>query len=210
MVLAHYAEPQGGKACEAGLKRKTMKQLFTILLSAVALCACDPAIDAPNNEKPPRPENALSTLTEDLQLNFNENATLVYADCFGDYYKTGLYMWQLYFMEFESKEQLCIEVMVEPNDLVVPTGTFTATSNLYQKNGMLQGIIDDEGYDAYSWYTRINSLSQILARAPIAEGSVTIVANDDGTHTATFALKDDALNNITGSYTGAFIVEDFR
>ncbi len=22
-VLAHYAEPQGGKACEAGLKRKT-------------------------------------------------------------------------------------------------------------------------------------------------------------------------------------------
>ena len=186
-------------------ERKTMKQLFTILLSAVVLWACSPTI-----EQPTRPENAISTLTEDLELVFSVDNTLVYADCYGDYYRTGLDMWQFYFMEFTSKEMLCIEVMVEPNDLVVPTGTFTATSNAFHANGMLRGVVDEEGYDAYSWYTRINSLSQILARAPIAEGSVTIVANDDGTHTATFALKDDALNNITGSYTGAFIVEDFR
>ena len=30
-LLAHYAEPQGGKACEAGLKRKTFRfQLSTL------------------------------------------------------------------------------------------------------------------------------------------------------------------------------------
>ena len=190
-----------------------MKHLLLILLSTVALCACEPTVENPPQEKPPRPENALSTLTEDLQLNFGDATTLVYADCFGDYYTTGLYMWQLYFMEFESKEQLCIEIMVEPNGLVIPTGTFTATSNIFQKNGMLRGIIDeDEGekYDAYSWYMKLNSSGKAADKAPIAEGSVTIVANDDDTYTATFMLKDDALNNITGSFTSQFIVEDFR
>lgn len=190
--------------------KKTMKRLL-ILLSLFAFLACNPTPDAPNNEESPqRPENAISTLTEDLELVFSADNTLVYADCYGDYYKTGLDMWQFYFMEFTSKEMLCIEVMVEPNDLVVPAGTFTATSNAFHANGMLRGVVDEDGYDAYSWYTRTNALGQILARAPIAEGSVTIVANDDGTHTATFALKDDALNNITGSCTGVIIVEDFR
>ena len=186
-----------------------MKRLFLILLSAVALCACDPTFENPQKEKEPRPENALSTLTEDLQLVFGEATTLVYADCFGDYYKTGLDMWQLYFMEFGSKEQLCIELMVEPNDLVVPTGTFHATSDL-KKSGMLRGIIDEDGYDAYSWYLHLNSSGKVANKAPVAEGSITITANDDGSHTAIFALQDDAFNNITGSYTGAFLVEDFR
>ena len=187
-----------------------MKRLLLTILSLAVLCACGPTFDNPSNEKPQRPENALSTLTDDLELVFSANNTLAYADCFGDWYKTGLYMWQFYFMEFTSKEMLRIEVMADPNDLVVPTGTFTATNNLFHANGMLRGIIDEENYDAYSWYTRTNSLGQILARAPIAEGSVTITANDDGTHTATFELEDDAFNKITGSYTGFMIVEDFR
>jgi hypothetical protein len=186
-----------------------MKRLL-ILLSLFAFLACNPTPDAPNNKEPQRPEDAISTLTEDLELVFSADNTLVYADCFGDYYKTGLDMWQFYFMEFTTKDMLCIEVLVNPNDLVVPTGTFTATSNLFRAGGMLRGVVDEENYDAYSWYKRTNTLGQILARAPIAEGSVTITANDDGTHTATFALKDDALNNITGGYTGTFLVEDFR
>ena len=187
-----------------------MKRLLLILLSAVALCACDPASDTPNDEKPQRPENALSTLTDDLQLNFGVESSLVFADCFGDYYKTGLYMWQLYFMDFTSKEQLLIEVMVTPNDLEVPTGTFAATSDIYQANGMLRGIIDEEGYDAYSWYTSLDASGNTANKAPIAAGSVTITANEDGTHTATFTLEDDAYNKLTGSYTGEFWVEDFR
>ena len=187
-----------------------MKRLLLILLSAVALCACNQTFDNPSNEVPPRPENAISTLTEDLELVFSADNTLVYVDCYGDYYKTGLYMWQFYFMEFTSKEMLCVEVMVDSAELVVPTGVFTATSSLLHANGMLRGIVDEDNYDAYSWYTRTNSLGQILARAPIAEGSMTIKPNDDGTHTATFALEDDARNKITGSYTGFMIVEDFR
>ncbi len=187
-----------------------MKQLLLFLFSVFALCACNPTIENPSNEKPTRPENAISTLTEDIEVKFDADNTLVYADCFGDYYDTGLYMWQIYFMEFTTKEMLCIEVMVNPNDLVVPTGTFHATSDIFHAGGMLRGVVDEENYDAYSWYKRTNTKGQILARAPIAEGSVTISANDDGTHTATFELKDDALNNITGGYTGVVIVEDFR
>ena len=187
-----------------------MKRLFTILLSAVALCACNPTIENPPYEEPPRPDNAISTLTEDIEVKFDAATSLCYADCFGDYYKTGLDMWQIYFMEFNTKEMLCLEVMVEPNDLIVPTGTFTATSDLYKENGMVRGIVDEENYEAFSWYTRTNSLGQILGKAPIVDGSVTITANDDGTHTAIFTLKDDAFNNIPGSYTGVFIVEDFR
>jgi hypothetical protein len=186
-----------------------MKQLLT-LLSLCALCACNPTIENPPHEEPTRPENAISTLTEDIEIKFDANTSLCYADCFGDYYKTGLDMWQIYFLEFETKEQLLIEVMVEPNDLVVPTGTFTATSDIYKAGGMLKGIIDNEGYMSYSWYLRTSKSAAMVATAPIANGSVTITDNGDGTHTATFNLEDDAYNKISGSYTGVFMVEDFR
>ena len=190
--------------------KKTMKQLLIFLFSIFALCACDSTFDNPSNEKPPRPENALSTLTEDIEVKFDPNATLCYADCFGDYYRTGLDMWQFYVMEFNTKESLCIEVMVNPNDLTVPTGTFQATSDIYKAGGMLKGIIDEDNYQAYSWYIRLAKGDIPAANAPIGGGSVTITDNSDGTHTATFNLEDDAFNKIEGSYTGVFIVEDFR
>ena len=190
--------------------KKTMKQLLLFLFSVFALCACNPTIDNPSNEKPPRPENALSTLTEDIEVKFDADASLCYADCYGDYYRTGLYMWQFYFMEFNTKEQLLIEVMVNPNDLTVPTGTFHATSDIRKAGGMLKGIIDEDNYQAYSWYIRLAKGGISAAEAPIGGGSVTITDNGDGTHTATFNLEDDAFNKISGSYTGTIIVEDFR
>lgn len=186
-----------------------MKRLL-ILLSLCALCACESHNTNGEGSGPQRPENALSTLTEDLTLSFGDDTSLVYADCFGDYYDTGLYMWQFYFMEFEKKEQLCIEVMVSSTELVIPTGTFSATSNIFQADGMLRGIVDEDNYDAYSWYTRLATPNIAAAKAPIAEGSMTITANDDGTHTATFNLFDDADNKITGQCTNRIIVEDFR
>ena len=190
-----------------------MKKIFTlVLLAAVALCACESPMqnEESQQEKPQRPENALSTLTEDIEVNFPADTSLCFADCFGDYYDTGLYMWQFYFMEFNTKEQLCIEVMVRPNDLVAPTGTFYATSDIFCEGGMLRGIVDEEAYNAYSWYIRLATSAAAAAKAPVAEGSVTITANEDGTHTATFNLQDDAYNSITGSYTGVLSIEDFR
>lgn len=196
------------------MPQKTMKQLLLFLFSVFALCACDPTFENPPKEEvpeiPQRPENAISTLTENVEVQFDASSSLCYADCFGDYYHTGLYMWQFYFMNFVTKEQLCIEVMVEPNGLTIPTGTFEATNDIYKKNGMVQGIIDNEGYKAYSWYIRLAKGDVPAADAPIANGSVTITANEDGSHTATFLLKDDALNDISGGFNGTIIVEDFR
>ena len=191
-----------------------MKQLFTILLSVVALWACDPTFENPPKEEvpeiPQRPENAISTLTENVEVQFDASSSLCYADCFGDYYHTGLYMWQFYFMDFESKESLCIEVMAEPNDLTIPTGAFLATNDIYKKNGLLRGIIDEDGYRAYSWYIRLAKGGVPSAEAPVDSGMVEIIANEDGSHTAIFNLGDDALNWIHGSHTTVMIVEDFR
>ena len=187
-----------------------MKRLLLVLCTLVAMCSCETHNTNGEGNEPQRPENALSTLTEDLTLGFGDDTSLVYADCFGDYYDTGLYMWQFYFMEFEKKEQLCIEVMVSSSECVVPTGTFTATSNIFQAGGMLRGIIDEDNYDAYSWYTRFATPNIAAAKAPIVEGAITITANNDGTHTATFNLFDDARNKITGRCTNMMIVEDFR
>lgn len=187
-----------------------MKRLLFTLFVAVALCACNSHNPNEGENKPPRPENAISTLTEDVVLHFGEDTSLCYADCFGDYYKTGLYMWQFYFMEFEKKEQLCIEVMVSSTELVVPTGKFTATNNIFQENGMLRGIVDEDNYDTYSWYTRLATANMEAARAPIVAGTMTITANEDGTYTAVFDMSDDAYNKITGGYMSSVIVEDFR
>ena len=190
--------------------KQFMKRLLFVLCTVVAMCSCESHSTNGEGNGPQRPENALSTLTEDLTLSFGDDTSLVYADCFGDYYDTGLYMWQFYFMEFEKKEQLCIEVMVSSTELFIPTGTFTATSNIFQADGMLRGVVDEDNYDAYSWYTRLATPNMAAAKAPIAEGSMTITANDDGTHTATFNLFDDADNKITGQCTNRIIVEDFR
>ncbi|MBE6212774.1 MAG: hypothetical protein E7129_06530 [Rikenellaceae bacterium] len=186
-----------------------MKRLLLVTCTVVAMCACNHA-NTVANTTPPRPENALSTLTEDLTLSFGDDTSLVYADCFGDYYDIGLYMWQFYFMEFEKKEQLCIEVMVSSTELVIPTGTFAATSNIFQENGLLRGVVDEENYDAYSWYTRLATTNMEAAKAPITAGTMTIIANEDGTHTATFNLLDDAQNKVIGGCTNSIIIEDFR
>lgn len=186
-----------------------MKRLLLITCIVVAMCACNHA-NTDADTTPPRPENVLSTLTEDLTLSFGDDTSLVYADCFGNYYDTGLYMWQFYFMEFEKKEQLCIEVMVSSTELVIPTGTFSATSNIFQENGLLRGVVDEENYDAYSWYTRLATTNMEAAKAPITAGTMTIIANEDGSHTATFNLLDDAQNKVIGGCTNSIIIEDFR
>lgn len=187
-----------------------MKRLLLVLCTLVAMCSCKSHNTNGEGNEPQRPENALSTLTEDLTLGFGDDTSLVYADCFGDYYDTGLYMWQFYFMEFEKKEQLCIEVMVSSTELVIPTGTFTATNNIFQENGLLRGVVDEENYDAYSWYTRFATTNMEAAKAPITAGTMTIIANEDGTHTATFNLLDDAQNKVIGGCTNSIIIEDFR
>uniref|UniRef100_UPI0040561802 hypothetical protein n=1 Tax=Alistipes sp. TaxID=1872444 RepID=UPI0040561802 len=72
----------------------------------------NPEPDPEPDPKPdPKPDDAISTLEGDIEVVFPDECSLAYADCFGDYYSTGSYMWGFYFMNFTSKEQIYIEIM---------------------------------------------------------------------------------------------------
>lgn len=168
--------------------------------------------EEPENPDPeePRPEDAISTLEGDIEVEFPDECSLSYADCFGDYYSTGTYMWGFYFMNFTSKEQIYIEIMHPVHEYVIPEGTFTPSTNIYAESVFLKGDKDFEGYNVYSWYTALETDEHPAATAPIVDGVVTISANEDGTYRATFDLKDDAGNSITAIYDDRMIIEDFR
>ena len=210
-----------------------MKQIFALFAAVVtmALVACEPATseqDIPNDpvenpdDKPtpepepepepePTPDDTISTLEGDLTLDFNPECSMCYADCFGDYYDTGLYMWGFYFQNYTTKEQLYIEVMHPDHQFEVPQSEFTASDNIYREYALLKGTYDFEGYQVYSWYTALATDEREAQIAPIVEGTMTIrLIEETGNYEATFDLKDDAGNAITGTYAHRVVLEDFR
>ena len=92
----------------------------------------------------------------------------------------------------------------------IPLGTFRASDDIYATGVLIKGGIDEDGYQAYSWYTRLGSEAQSGATAPIFDGSITIEEMNEGLHKVTFDLIDDKGNKITGSYEGLMVLEDFR
>ena len=195
-------------------------RFLTIFAISGLLFACKPELQnspIPNTPKEPEtpeptifPENPLSTLEEDIEVVFSEDNSLCYADCFGDYYHTGNYMWGIYFQQYTSKEQIYIEIMHPEHIYEIPLGYYTTSDNIYAANTLIKGGFDEDGYQAYSWYTRLKTNERSSATAPIFSGSVYIEAIGDELYIATFNLVDDRGNKITGSYEGRIMVEDFR
>lgn len=202
------------------MRKFTYILIATTLLSGLLL-ACEPETgneptpeepipEQPTPEEPQLPENPLSTLEGDVEVQFSADDSLSYADCFGNYYDTNSYMWGLYFQNYTSKEQIYIEIMDQDYLFEIPLGTYTASDDIYSVGVLIKGCIDIDGYQAYSWYTRLETESQSAATAPIFGGSITIVEADDGAYKVTFDLIDDRGNKITGSYDGRMVLEDFR
>lgn len=210
-----------------------MKQIFRLIAVAVVILAvgCEPNTpneDIPNDpienpddnptpepepepEPEPTPDNAISTLDGDLVLDFAPECSMCYADCFGDYYKTGLYMWGFYFQNYTTKEQLYIEVMHPDHIYEVPQAEFTASDNIYREYALLNGTYDFEGYQIYSWYTSLATSEHDAQIAPIVEGTMSIrLIEETGNYEVKFDLKDDAGNSITGVYSHRVVLEDFR
>lgn len=206
-----------------------MRKIFKLFVAlvAISLCACEApengngAGNGGNEQKPPRPENALSTLEDDKEVSF-EGAAQVWADCFGDYYKTGLYMWGIYIQAYDTNEQVYVELLTSSNELVTPTGKFTVTApekDKWADRYILPGVMAEEYgevYQAYSWYVQLDSgggfLPVYLAQAPIVKGELTITEDSEnpGYYSFKFDFEDDAYNRITGEYKGGSAVEDFR
>lgn len=213
-----------------------MKKLLYLFIALVLLAGCTPekpsADDNGENQEQPQdpntpedpqepeapeepefPDNPLSQLTGDVELVWDPANTLVYADCYGDCYNTGLYCWGMFFMEFNSNFMLYVEILTASQELEVPIGIFKATDDLQEEGGMLIGKIEtdvDGQFMAYSWFTQLETSTSPAATAPIYLGTTEIEANSDGTFTATFDLIDDAGNNLDGTFCGEMIIEDFR
>lgn len=197
------------------MRRFTYILIATTLLSGLLL-ACEPETgnepipEQPTPEEPQLPENPLSTLEGDVEVQFSADDSLSYADCFGNYYNTNSYMWGLYFQNYTSKEQIYIEIMDQNYLFEIPLGTYTASDDIYSTEVLIKGGFDVDGYSAYSWYTRLETESQSAATAPIFGGSITIEKTDEDAFKVTFDLIDDRANKIYGVYEGRMILEDFR
>jgi hypothetical protein len=207
------------------MRRFTYILIATTLLSGLLL-ACEPETgnepipeeptpeqptpEEPTPEEPQLPENPLSTLEGDVEVQFSADDSLSYADCFGNYYNTNSYMWGLYFQNYTSKEQIYIEIMDQDYLFEIPLGTYTASDDIYSTEVLIKGGFDVDGYSAYSWYTRLETESQSAATAPIFGGSITIEEAGEDAFKVTFDLIDDRANKIYGIYEGRMILEDFR
>ena len=213
-----------------------MKRTLLLLISLLMVCACepssednntviDPPVENPDNQpepepkpepKPepepePTPDDAISTLKGDIVLDFDPESSMCWADCFGDYYRTGLYMWGFYFQNYTTKVQLYIEVMHPDHLYEVPQSLFTASDDIYEECALLKGTYDSEGYQVYSWYTSLSTSEHEAQIAPIVEGTMTIrKIEESDTYEAIFDLRDDAGNSITGVYSHRMTLEDFR
>ena len=199
-------------------------RLLTIALLSGLLAACEPESGhevipenpTPENptpeepEEPVFPENPLSTLDGDVEVVFNADNSLSYADCFGNYYNTDSYMWGLYFQNYTSKEQLYIEIMHPDPIYEVPLGTYSASDDMYATGVLLKGGFDVDGYQAYSWYTRLATDVQEGVTAPIYGGTITIEEVGEEIYRVIFDLMDDRGNKLTGLYEGRMMLEDFR
>lgn len=158
------------------------------------------------------PENPLSTLTGDVDLVWSPDNSLTYADYYGDDYDNGLYVWGFYFMEFGTKINLYIEVLTTTEGLEIPTGEFVASSDLTKPNAMLIGAVVEDvdgSFNAYSWFTQLQTDTTPAATAPIYSGKMVITKNADDSYTSVFDLLDDKGNALVGEYSGTMIVEDF-
>lgn len=192
------------------------ERLLTIVLLLGLLLSCEPegghdvTPEEPTPEEPIFPENPLSTLEGDIEVRFTADDSLSYADCFGNYYHTDSYMWGLYFQNYTSKEQLYIEIMHADHLYEMPLGSYTASDNINATGVLIKGGFDEDGYQAYSWYTRLGSEAQSGATAPIFGGSITIEECGEELYKVTFDLIDDRGNKITGTYEGRMVLEDFR
>lgn len=191
-----------------------MRKFLILLLSlaAISLSACSEHGDGENGQTP----NYLSTLDKDKEVVFD--VAQAWADCFGDYYKTGYYMWSIYLQAYDTREQIYVEFLTSSTELVVPTGKFTvAAIDRLCDHAIIPGMMtEEEGeqFQTFSWFIKIDPSSTVvpvyIEQAPIVGGEMTITEVSEGLYDFTFDFKDDADNRIYGTYKGGAVVEDFR
>lgn len=145
----------------------------------------------------PEPE-PISSLTADVAVNVT-NATIVTSKCYGDIYGTGAQYWLINIMEdatYSNGVYIQLDLLATSNESYV--GTYTA-SNLFGAGTFTPGIVGDYG-NASSWYYDMY-YGNNQAWAPLADGTITVADNGDGSMSFTFDCTDGLGHAIKGTIT---------
>lgn len=141
----------------------------------------------------------LSTLAEDLVIDFASPS--LYAECYYDYYVVGKDLWVLYIDDYATGHSLAMELLTPMGE--APVGKFEVSSDLAKERLALPGFADGYGETWWSWYYLYDGYD-VVGMAPVVSGSLEIVDDGTGTHTATFSFKEDKGYTISGSCTAYF------
>lgn len=146
--------------------------------------------------------DGISTLEGDLELNATDWTHL--AEYYGDYYTVDTDNWFVQVFEDPytgNGGYLLLDLLVDPaNDDW--RGTYTLLTDLSDAKGkFVAGGVDEDGYMLGCWYAELAEGVIGGAIAPIADGTITITAGENGAMTIAYDCVDDNGNKITGSVT---------
>ena len=145
----------------------------------------------------PEPE-PVSTLTGDVTLD-KSNLTIVTATSDAYVLGNGNICWQITIMEDSTNGNgtyLQLQLCTSTADSYL--GTYTA-SNDYSTGTFIPGIVNEWG-DVSSWYFDMSYYSKV-AKGPLADGTITIAENADGTKSFTLDCTDGFGHAIKGTVT---------
>ena len=141
-----------------------------------------------------------STLTEDWYCNLSNHT--IYAKNYGDWYEVGYDNWLIMIDPSTGVgDYVMFDLVANKANTDNFVGTYTISDSLGKGTGVV-GYLDYDGYMAGCWYYRSEDAENISSFAPMVDGWIEVVGNDDGTITIEFDAWDDADYNITGSWTG--------
>lgn len=146
----------------------------------------------------------LSTLSGDVNLSLS--GATVSASYYGDYFTDDSDNWTVRIYEDANRLNgifIQLELLADPN-----RGDWQYLYNALQDNSLsnpeeyidtyIKGYISDNNI-AGSWYAVLKNGGIDYQMAPIMDGSVDIVLNEDGTTSFTFDCVDDAGHKIKGT-----------
>lgn len=145
------------------------------------------------------PEDELSTLTEDYEVDLSDHM-LIYC-AYGDYYATGInnYTFAIWPNEYVG-DFIQFDVMTSATDDALFSGVFDCGDETSEYS-FLRGYIAVEGDSGYmngSWYYKDDGVTM----APFVGGELEVECRADGTASVEFAVLDDKGNTISGSWSG--------
>lgn len=156
------------------------------------------------NASPEDEEEYLSTLSEDVNLNITN--AIVSANYYGDYYTSDSDNWTIRLYEDTERMNglfIQLELLTDPT-----ADSWQLNYNALQDSSLsnpedyintyIKGYIQDNNI-AGSWYAVLKDGAINYQMAPIMDGSIDIVLNEDGSNIFTFNCVDDAGYKITGS-----------